>query len=182
MCVICFGIAIADVCGKGVPASLIMAMCRSVLRSVAPNSSSAAQVLHQVNRQLYPDIREDMFISMAYLIAEKSSDNLLLARAGHDPPLLYRTASRSVEKVNPSGMALGIDSEGVFDRVTGDFKGHVERGDCLILYTDGVTEALDSNGIEFGIASLIEGIHGSADESAHTVVALVTEKVRSFVG
>src|SRR5580700_10035890 len=77
-----FGIAIADVCGKGVPAPLIMAMCRSVLRSVAPNSTSAAQVLHQVNRQLYPDIREDMFISMAYLIAEKSSDNLLLARAG----------------------------------------------------------------------------------------------------
>jgi sigma-B regulation protein RsbU (phosphoserine phosphatase) len=177
-----FGIAIADVCGKGVPASLIMAMCRSVLRSVAPNSSSAAQVLHQVNRQLYPDIREDMFISMAYLIAEKSSDNLLLARAGHDAPLLYRAAGRSVEKVNPSGMALGIDSGSVFDRVTGDFKVQLERGDCLILYTDGVTEALDSHGIEFGIARLIEVIQGSADESAQTVVAQVTDKVRAFVG
>jgi sigma-B regulation protein RsbU (phosphoserine phosphatase) len=177
-----FGIAIADVCGKGVPASLIMAMCRSVLRSVAPNSTSAAQVLHQVNRQLYPDIREDMFISMAYLIVEKSSDHLVLARAGHDAPLLYRATGRTVEKVNPSGMALGIDSGSVFDRVTGDFKVQLERGDCLILYTDGVTEALDINGIEFGIARLIEVIQGSADESAQTVVAQVTDKVRAFVG
>jgi sigma-B regulation protein RsbU (phosphoserine phosphatase) len=177
-----FGIAIADVCGKGVPASLIMAMCRSVLRSVAPSSSSAARVLHQVNRQLYPDIREDMFISMAYLILEKGSENLVLSRAGHDAPLLYRTATRSVEKVNPPGMALGIDSGGVFDRVTGDFTVRLESGDCLILYTDGVTEALDSNGIEFGIARLIEVIQGSADESAQAVVVQVTERVRSFVG
>jgi sigma-B regulation protein RsbU (phosphoserine phosphatase) len=177
-----YGIAIADVCGKGVPASLIMAMCRSVLRSVAPSSSSAAKVLHQVNRQLYPDIREDMFISMAYIILEKCSEHLLLARAGHDAPLLYRAATRSVEKVNPPGMALGIDSGGVFDRVTGDFTVRVESGDCLILYTDGVTEALDSNGIEFGISRLIEVIQGSADESAQAIVAQVTEKVRSFVG
>ena len=64
------GIAIADVSGKGVPASLIMAMCRSVLRSVARSSQSAAAVLHELNRQLYPDIKEDIFISMAYLIAQ----------------------------------------------------------------------------------------------------------------
>ena len=177
-----YGLAIADVCGKGVPASLIMAMCRSVLRSVARSSASAAQVLHQVNRQLYPDIREDMFISMAYLIAEESSENLVLARAGHDAPLLYRANGRSVEKVNPPGMALGIDSGNVFDRVTADFTIRLEHGDCLILYTDGVTEALDFNGIEFGIARLIDVIQGSADEGAQAIIAQVTEKVRTFVG
>jgi sigma-B regulation protein RsbU (phosphoserine phosphatase) len=79
-------------------------------------------------------------------------------------------------------MAIGIDSGSVFDRVTGDFAVHLERGDCLILYTDGVTEALDINGIEFGIARLIEVIQGSADESAQTVVAQVTGKVQAFVG
>ena len=177
-----YGIAIADVCGKGVPASLIMAMCRSVLRSVARLNASAAEVLHQVNRQLYPDIREDMFISMAYLIADKSNENLLLARAGHDAPLLYRTADKSVEKVNPAGMALGIDSGNVFDRVTADCTIRLEHGDCLILYTDGVTEALDFNGIEFGIGRLIEVIKGSANESAQAIVAEVTERVKAFVG
>jgi phosphoserine phosphatase RsbU/P len=177
-----YGIAIADVCGKGVAASLIMAMCRSVLRSVARLNTSAAQVLHEVNRQLYPDIREDMFISMAYLIAEKSSENLILARAGHDAPLLYQASTGSVEKVNPAGMALGIDSGNVFDRVTADCTIRLERGDCLILYTDGVTEALDFNGIEFGIGRLIEVIKESANESAQAIVARVTEKVKAFVG
>src|ERR1700736_1286838 len=62
------GVAIADVSGKGVPASLIMAICRSVLRSQAIGNPSPADVLQKVNRQLYPDIKEDMFISMAYLV------------------------------------------------------------------------------------------------------------------
>src|SRR5207245_11744969 len=66
------GVAIADVSGKGVPASLIMAICRSVLRSQALQNPSPAEVLKAVNRQLYPDIKEDMFISMAYLVVDHS--------------------------------------------------------------------------------------------------------------
>ena len=66
------GVAIADVSGKGVPASLIMAMCRSVIRSEAVGKTSAAEVLRRVNQQLYPDIKEDMFISMAYLIIDSN--------------------------------------------------------------------------------------------------------------
>src|SRR6266404_69789 len=177
-----WGIAIADVSGKGVPASLIMAMCRSVLRSVARTAESAAGVLRQVNRQLYPDIREDMFISMAYLVIQKSADAIMLARAGHDAPLLFRAADRTVTKVNPPGMALGIDSGNVFDRVTADFKVRLDPGDCLILYTDGVTEALDLNGSEFGIGRLIEVIQAGAGESAATIVTGVTETVKAFVG
>jgi phosphoserine phosphatase RsbU/P len=83
------GVAIADVSGKGVPASLIMAMCRSVIRSEAIGKISAAEVLRRVNQQLYPDIKEDMFISMAYLIIDSVSPSVTLARAGHDAPLFY---------------------------------------------------------------------------------------------
>jgi phosphoserine phosphatase RsbU/P len=89
------GVAIADVSGKGVPASLIMAMCRSVLRSLAHSSDSAASVLQQVNRQLYPDIREDMFISMAYFILQKGNPEVIMARAGHDAPFHYKAADQS---------------------------------------------------------------------------------------
>jgi sigma-B regulation protein RsbU (phosphoserine phosphatase) len=81
-----YGIVIADVSGKGVPASLIMAMCRSVLRSKAVGNTSGADVLHQVNTQLYPDIKEDMFISMAYLILNTRDKQITLCRAGHDAP------------------------------------------------------------------------------------------------
>jgi sigma-B regulation protein RsbU (phosphoserine phosphatase) len=177
-----WGIAIADVSGKGVPASLIMAMCRSVLRSMVPIRGSAADVLRQVNRQLYPDIREDMFISMAYLVIQKAADTVLLARAGHDAPLLFRAADRSVTKVNPPGMALGIDSGNVFDRVTNDLKVRLDSGDCLVLYTDGVTEALDVNGSEFGIGRLIEVIQAGTGDNAAAFVTRVTEAVKAFVG
>ena len=176
------GIAIADVSGKGVAASLIMAMCRSVLRSVARSSQSAAAVLHEVNRQLYPDIREDMFISMAYLIVQKGSDELVLSRAGHDAPLHFRASDHSVVRINPPGMALGIDSGSVFNRVTGDFRVRLEDGDCLILYTDGVTEALDVNGLEFGISKLIQAVQASSPSGASAILSRITSDLKSFVG
>ena len=176
------GIAIADVSGKGIAASLIMAMCRSVLRSVAGSSQSAAAVLHEVNRQVYPDIREDMFISMAYVIAQKGSDELVLARAGHDAPLHFRVSDQSVTRINPPGMALGIDSGSVFNRVTSDFRVRLEAGDCLILYTDGVTEALDVHGLEFGISQLIEAVQASSPNGAPAILSRVTSDLKSFVG
>jgi sigma-B regulation protein RsbU (phosphoserine phosphatase) len=67
-----WGVVVADVSGKGVPASLVMTMCRSVLRSVAPGRMSPAEVLRALNRQLYPDMREDMFITMLYLVLNRS--------------------------------------------------------------------------------------------------------------
>jgi sigma-B regulation protein RsbU (phosphoserine phosphatase) len=176
------GVAIADVSGKGIPASLIMAMCRSVIRSQAPGKLSAAEVLRSVNRQLYPDIKEDMFISMAYLILDGQTADVCLARAGHDPPFLYRAADRDLEKINPKGMAMGIDSGEVFDRVCADFRFTLEKDDCILLYTDGATEALDEKGLEFGMAKLVQGLQASADSGAPAIIRRLTEDLKSFVG
>lgn len=177
-----WGIVIADVSGKGVPASLIMAMCRSVLRSQALNNDSPAAVLRRVNRQLYPDIKEDMFISMAFITLDQRDGTVVMARAGHDAPLLYSKAKQSVERVKPPGMALGIDSGDVFDRVLRDSPVELDADDCLVLYTDGVTEALDSQGDEFGPERLNEAISASASEGAPGVLRRLTEDVRTFVG
>ena len=176
------GVAIADVSGKGVPASLIMAMCRSVLRSRATGQNSPSSVLKVVNAQLFPDIKEDMFISMAYVILEQGNSTLTLSRAGHDAPLHYRASDGEVTKVKPPGMALGIDSGGVFNRITSDFSLTLETDDCLVLYTDGVTEALDAKGDEFGLAKVIESIQSSASTGAAGVIAKITESLRNFVG
>jgi len=176
------GVAIADVSGKGVPASLIMAMARSVIRSRASDKPLPAEVLRLVNRQLYPDIKEDMFISMIYLILDSRTSDITLARAGHDPPFLYRAATGDIEKINPKGMALGIDSGEVFDRVCVDFKFTLEPGDCLLLYTDGASEALDQNGMEFGIARLVQGLQASASGPADSVISRITEDIKDYVG
>ncbi len=176
------GVAIADVSGKGVPASLIMAICRSVLRSQAPGNASPAQVLQRVNRQLYPDIREDMFISMAYAILDHRRHTITLTRAGHDAPLLYKRKTRTVEPLKPPGMVLGIDSGDVFDRITKDFSVELERDDCLVFYTDGITEALDANGDEFGPERMMQSVRASAGEGATAVINRLVEDVRAFVG
>ena len=176
------GVAIADVSGKGVPASLIMAMCRSVIRSEAVGKTSAAEVLRRVNQQLYPDIKEDMFISMAYLIIDSNNSNVTLARAGHDAPLFYRAANRSVDKLTPKGMALGIDSGEVFNRVTADFSFELAIDDCLLLYTDGATEALDEEGMEFGLPRLMRALQSNAAKGATGIVKRLTEEVKNFAG
>jgi sigma-B regulation protein RsbU (phosphoserine phosphatase) len=176
------GVAIADVSGKGVPASLIMAICRSVLRAEAAGNPSPADVLRKVNRQLYPDIKEDMFISMAYLILDHERDGVTLARGGHDAPLLYKRQLQNVTPVKSPGMVLGIDSGNVFDRLTADFAVPLERDDCLVLYTDGVTEALNTEGDEFGLERTIEAVRASATDGAQAIVKRVIDDVHDFTG
>jgi phosphoserine phosphatase RsbU/P len=176
------GVAIADVSGKGVPASLIMAICRSVLRAEAARNPSPADVLRKVNRQLYPDIKEDMFISMAYLVLDHQHDGVTLARAGHDAPLWYQRQSQTVTPVKSPGMVVGIDSGSVFDRLTVDFAVPLERNDCLVLYTDGVTETLNSEDDEFGVDRMMQSVRASANDGAQAVVKRIIEDVREFTG
>lgn len=176
------GIVIGDVSGKGIPASLIMAMCRSVVRVQAANNLSPCGVLSSVNRAVFSDIREDMFVTMAYLILDKHSNRVTLVRAGHDPPLLYRKADRSVVLVKPPGLAVGIDSGDVFDRVTHNHSFEMESGDTLFLYTDGATEAVDRNGMEFGIEPIEKAIKETAEEGTQAILDRVSRDLRQFFG
>ena len=176
------GVAIADVSGKGVPASLIMAICRSVLRSQAIGNPSPAEVLQKVNRQLYPDIKEDMFISMAYLVLDHVRSTVTLARAGHDAPLLYAQNTQEVRPLKTPGMVVGIDSGDVFDRLTKDVAVPLEAGDCILLYTDGITEALDNEGNEFGLERMMKAFRATAKQGPQAIVSRLIDELRDFVG
>lgn len=176
------GIAIADVSGKGVPAGLLMAMCRSSLRSVAQGLSSPAEILSAVNRQLFPDIREDMFISMAFYILDERSDKVTMARAGHDPALWYKRSSNEVERLRSPGMALGVDAGDVFERVIQDYEIQLDAGDCLLLHTDGVREALDDKEQEFGMERMSASFRGSAMLGAQSVLERMQEELGQFTG
>jgi phosphoserine phosphatase RsbU/P len=177
-----WGVAIADVAGKGIPAALVTGMCRSVLRMAAPGCASPATALRELNRRLYPDIKEDLFISMLYLCLDPRSSDVVVARAGHDPPFLYRAAGREVSLLDPPGMAVGIDSGDVFDRVLQDSPVKLEPGDGLLLYTDGVTEALDRHDAEFGTARLIQALQANAPKGAAATVQAIAAEVREFAG
>ncbi len=176
------GIVIADVSGKGVPAGLLMAMCRSAMRSVALGETSPSRALGLVNRQLFPDIREDMFISMAYGILDGFTGTLTLGRAGHDPALCYRSEDTRVESLRSPGLAIGVDAGQVFERVTKDHEITLKSGDCVLFYTDGVKEAIDSSGEEFGMERMADVFRDAAPHGAETVLCRMQEELKRFTG
>jgi sigma-B regulation protein RsbU (phosphoserine phosphatase) len=87
-----------------------------------------------------------------------------------------------VTQIKPPGLVLGIDSGSVFDRITGDLAVPLERDDCLILYTDGVTEALDGNEDEFGLERTINSVRATALKGAPAVITGLIDELRGFVG
>ena len=175
-----YGIAIGDVCGKGIAASLIMAMCRSNLRSRAPENLSPASVLHAVNHSIFPDIREDMFVSLLYLIVERGSNEITMARAGHEPPILFRRATGTTEVIETQGLAAGIDEGPVFKRSVKDYRFRMESGDILVLYTDGIIESENAEGDEFGMERLSRLIIENCDRSSQDLVNFITAEVTRF--
>lgn len=174
------GMVIADVSGKGTAAAIITAMCRSVLRFSALGNDSPAATLAAVNRQLWPDIREDMFISMIYLVMQPDG-SLTLSRAGHTLPLIWRKKTGKVETLHSGGLAVGIDKGEVFERVTKDLQFTMEPGDCLLLYTDGVNEALDAKGLEYGEERIHATLATLASQGPQAVVEGLVADVDKFL-
>jgi phosphoserine phosphatase RsbU/P len=176
------GLVIADVSGKGFPASLVMATCRALLRGQAAGELSPTAALAKVNRMLFGDIREDMFISLAYCILDKNLPRITMSRAGHDAPLHFSKRTGGLTTLKPPGLALGIDGGKVFERVTKDFTFDMEPGDCLLLYTDGVNEAVDDAGEEFGLERLRQVFLEFAPAGADAVLKAFRKALEDFVG
>ncbi|MGK0186382.1 MAG: sigma-B regulation protein RsbU (phosphoserine phosphatase) [Verrucomicrobiales bacterium] len=180
------GVVIADVSGKGIPASLVMATCRGLVRMNARGEASPGETLKKVNRFIFGDMREDMFISMAYCVLTHEGQ-VVLTRAGHDPPLLFRKETGKIERLKPGGLAVGIDKGTVFDRVTKEMTLQMEAGDCLLLYTDGATDAIDSKGREEFSLDQLEKCFASAAAAAELgapkgILAALTKRLEAFVG
>lgn len=174
------GVVIADVSGKGFPAALIAATARSALQAHARAGLSPSAALAAVNRQICPDIRQDMFISMIYLTLEAGGSQITLSRAGHPNPLLWRKRTGLVDAIVSPGLGVGIDDGDVFERVTKDTTFAMESGDVLLLYTDGVSEAEDKNGDMFEEGRIKQSLAASATNGAAAVIDHLLEAVNAF--
>ena len=144
------GIAVADVAGKGASAALYMAKLSSEMRFHARGCLSPGAVLTALNRSLAEEMEMGMFVTFALLILERGSRNLTLSSAGHLPPLL-RSSNGSVSELKiPRNVALGVLNDCEF----GETRHALKAGDSVLLYTDGVTEAMDKAGKMFGVERL----------------------------
>jgi serine phosphatase RsbU (regulator of sigma subunit)/putative methionine-R-sulfoxide reductase with GAF domain len=172
-----WGIIIADVSDKGVPAALFMALSRTILRTIGFNRRDPASTLMRTNHLISLDAQNDMFVTVFYAIYEPQTGKLTYANAGHNPPLLLR-ATGEATLLTTNGMALGILPEVEIGNQTLDFL----PGDTLVLYTDGVTEAVNEDFDEFGLRRLSMIAREHQSESAAAVVTAVTDAIRNHAG
>jgi sigma-B regulation protein RsbU (phosphoserine phosphatase) len=180
------GVVVADVSGKGIAASLLMAICRTNLRQIAPRHTSPAQALVELGRTCAIDFGHGLYVTLVYAIVDVATNQVTLARAGHELPLLVRRDRASgvalASYVGSEGMALGMVPEEVFATTIAD---HVETftvGDLLVLYTDGVTEAPNDEGAEFSGARLADIARLLHNRPPREINDQILESVQRFSG
>jgi len=177
-----WGIVIADVSDKGVPAALFMALSRTTIRNVALRGRPPAEVLTWANRFIQEDSQAHMFLTAFYAELDSRHGSLVYANAGHNPPLLWQASTKRFFKLATGGVALGVleDIE-IEERVT-----VLEPDDVVVLYTDGVTEATNADVEEFGLSRLKEVIASALREppgaTAGEIIEIVKTAVADFTG
>ena len=142
------GLVVGDVTGHGVPAALVMATTRSVLRSEAPRLVAPSAVLERVNEYLHTDIPENMFVTCLYAVLDPKTGSLRFANAGHDLPFVRR--GDRVEELRATGMPLGAMPGMRYE----EREAVLEPGDVLLLHSDGLAEAHDASRAMFGFARM----------------------------
>ncbi len=172
------GLAIADVSDKGIPAALFMMSSRTLLKGAAIGSSDPGQALREVNDLLYEENETMMFVTVLYSIYDPATGKLTYSNGGHDPPLLVRPDGTSELLPLTHGIALGVTPDV-------EFSNHIVQlnpGDSVVLYTDGVTEAMNANGEQFGVERIHEVFAGSPPNNSEQAAQAMFEAVRTFVG
>ncbi|MEY3773390.1 MAG: hypothetical protein RLZZ129_170 [Verrucomicrobiota bacterium] len=179
------GVVVADVSGKGIPASLLMAICRTNLRQIAPRHESPAAALSELNRALGEDMR-GMFITMIYAVIDTAAQSVTFARAGHELPLFSRrhavTGVPEESYAGSEGMPLGMVPDEIFSAVIADQRERFGPGDVLVLYTDGITEAPNEEDKEFSGPRLADTVRTLHSRSARELNDGILEQVHRFAG
>ncbi|RMF70196.1 MAG: HAMP domain-containing protein, partial [Calditrichaeota bacterium] len=170
------GIAVADVAGKGVPGSLVMTMVRTALRTEARGVKDAAEVLARVNDFIIHDIKNGMFVTVLYLILDTRNHVLNFASAGHTPMILHRPQWQRTFFLNPMGFPIGIQLPD--NKLMGKYLRsetiQLLPDDMLLLYTDGVTEAMNRRRELYGEERLLKVLR----ENSHLALSAFADKLR----
>ncbi len=171
-----FGLLIADVSGKGIPAALFMALSRIVVRINAFWHNDPATVIHHSNNFITQDSKTGMFVTLFYGILSEHDQTLTYVNAGHNPPLVYRAADATIETLDPTGIFLG----GLEDQEYRTEKVKIGPDDVAVLYTDGVTESINAAVEMFGETRLKELIRLHAKLTAAEIMEKILEAVNLY--
>jgi sigma-B regulation protein RsbU (phosphoserine phosphatase) len=175
------GIAIGDVSGKGMPAALLMANVQASLRRYSESAYSPKEIIHRINNSLCSiceHIEEHRFITLFYGVLDPESKRLVYSSAGHNYPLVFRGSGSVCEQLESTGLPCGIIKDTPYDEAQVELK----SGDIALFYTDGITEAMNSDEAIFGEESVVNIVSGNLRLDSVDLVAGVREELTKFVG
>ncbi len=174
------GLLIADVSGKGVPAALYMALSRTIIRNNALRGRSAAEVLISANRYIQEDSQANMFLTAFYGELDTRNGRFTFVNAGHNRPLWWQAATGEFHELRTKGIVIGILPHVQLEERTIT----LAPGDLLLMYTDGITEATNTDREEFDVSGLQNAVSHAlmTDGNPQTVVAVVLDAVKTFSG
>jgi len=178
------GVVVADVSGKGVPGSLVMTMILTALRMEARGNRSASDVMAKMNSFVTEDMKKGMFVTMFYVVLDSVNRVVTYASAGHNPMILYRGESDATYFLKPKGIPVGINvpDEQLFRKTISVEKLTLRQDDMLVIYTDGITEAMNEEREQFGEARLLTAIKRHGHGTAQEFVDALTQEIREFTG
>jgi sigma-B regulation protein RsbU (phosphoserine phosphatase) len=167
-------LAIGDVSGKGTPASLLMANLQATIRALISPDASLAELTGRVNDLLCDNTTSGRFITFFWGILDAARHSLRYVSGGHNPPYVLHAGGR-IERLEAGGLILGVLKTTIpYD----EGEAHFGPGDVLLMFTDGVSEAMNSKGEEFGEERLEKCLRSAAGDGAEAIVARVVEEVR----
>lgn len=172
---------VGDVAGKGVPAALYAAHIQSMFESLSEQKASPAEIMKGLNQLICRRLREGDFITAVIAYFEPGQNSMTIARAGHNWPLYYSANTQSISSLKPSGVCLGIDQDMGFSDYLQEKTLPVKSGDVLLLYSDGVTEAMDSNNHLFDLPRLESALKENVKFPADKIVAGINQRLDEFV-
>jgi sigma-B regulation protein RsbU (phosphoserine phosphatase) len=170
------GIVIADVVDKGIPAALYMALSRTMIRSAALSGVSTSEALILANQWILRDSQADLFLSAFYALINLETGQVRFTNAGHNRPLWVKPATKEIVPLSTPGIVLGC-----FEEIRlGQGEIFIEEGDYLVFYTDGITDALNESGEDFGLPRFQQAISDSLGLCAGDMVAAILRAVHDF--
>ena len=171
-----FAMVICDVAGKGVPASLVMVMIRTIIHLIASSSRSTAQIVSWINKGIAGKIDIDRFATLSFFTFDPATGALQYSNAAHHPAMIYRAATGSIEQLDTDGLPIGIEREARY----GQRETRLANGDIIMMYTDGVVEAMDSRGRQYEDERLKSIFVDNASLGAEDLVKVIRTDIDAF--
>ncbi len=173
-----FAMVVADVSGKGVPAALFMMVSRTLVKGSAVGEREPRKCIMEVNQLLYEQNYESMFVTLFYAVLNPESGRLEYVNGGHNYPCLVKPSGKVTWLPGESGIVLGVFDEFPYEQ-------HwiqLDKGDTVFFYTDGVTEAMDEAGNQFGDQTLLDVLKKMAGADPEEMTRQVVQAVHEHVG